>query len=227
MRILTAILFDLDHTLYHPSSGLMEAGDRRLTEYLASHQGLPWEAADALRERLWRQYGTTALGAERELGIPQADLYEYTQGGLQPEAFLAPDPAVAAMLASLDADLYVATNSLGSYAARVLAVLELASYFRAVLDIAAMGWQPKPQPEAYAALVAAVGRPADELAFIDDFAHNLPPARELGLFTVFLGEGQAEADLCLTGLTDLPESLSEAGVRVARGPAAPRSALRH
>lgn len=214
MRRLTAILFDLDHTLYHPSSGLMEAGDRRITEYLARHQGVSWEAADALRERLWRQYGTTALGAECELGLSQAELYEYAQGGLEPEAFLTPDPAVAAMLASLEADLYVATNSLASYARRVLAVLELGQYFRAVLDIAAMGWRPKPQPEAYVALVGAVGRPAEELAFIDDFAHNLPPARQLGLYTVFLGPGQAEADLCLQDLTALPEALHEAGVGV-------------
>ncbi len=216
MRTLTAILFDLDHTLYQPACGLMEAGDRRITEFLARRLGLSWGEADALRERLWRQYGTTALGAERELGIPQAELYEHVQGGLEPESFLTPDPAVAAMLAGLEADLYVATNSLASYAQRVLAVLGLADHFVAVLDIAAMGWRPKPQPEAYLALVQAVGRPAGELALVDDFAHNLPPARELGLYTIFLGAGQAEADLCLRELTSLPQALRQADVALTR-----------
>jgi putative hydrolase of the HAD superfamily len=214
MRTLTVVLFDLDHTLYHPASGLMEEGDRRITEYLAAHQGLAWEDADALRGRLWRAYGTTARGAEIELGIPQLALYEHSQGGLRPEALLAPDPALAAMLAGLDADLYVATNSLASYARRVLAVLGIADRFRGILDIAALGWQPKPERGAYEALVRAVGRPAAEIAFVDDFAHNLPPARDLGLFTVFLGPGEAEADLCLERLVDLPQALATAGVRL-------------
>lgn len=216
MRTLTAVLFDLDHTLYQPACGLMEAGDRRLTEFLARRLGLSWGEADALRERLWRQYGTTALGAERELGIPQLEIYEYVQGGLEPASFLTPDPAVATMLAGLEADLYVATNSLASYAQRVLAALGLTGYFVAVLDIAAMGWRPKPQAEAYVALMEAVGRPASELAFIDDFAHNLPPARDLGFYTIFLGPGQAEADLCLRELTALPEALREANVTLTR-----------
>lgn len=221
MRTLTAVLFDLDHTLYHPASGLMEEGDRLITEYLAAHQALAWEDADALRCRLWREYGTTARGAEIELGIPQPALYEYSQGGLRPEAFLTPDPALAAMLASLDADLYVATNSLAGYARRVLAVLGIADRFRSILDIAAMGWQPKPERGAYEALVQAVARPAAEIAFVDDFAHNLPPARDLGLFTVFLGSGEADADLCLDRVLDLPQALAAAGVRLATTPGRP------
>lgn len=213
MRTLTAVLFDLDQTLYHPSSGLLQAGDRRLTDYLARRQGLTWDAADALRQRLWREYGTTARGAELELGIEQRELYEYQQLGLDPGEFLDPAPEVGAMLAALPAELYVATNSLAAYAENVLAALGLREHFREVLGIEVMGWRPKPEPAAYAALLGAVDLPAARVAFVDDFAWNLPPAAELGLYTVYLGEDEdAEADVFLTSLLDLPAALAAAGV---------------
>lgn len=213
MRTLTAILFDLDQTLYHPSSGLLQAGDRRLTGYLAQRQGLEWDAADALRQRLWREYGTTARGAELELGIEQRELYEYQQLGLDPAEFLDPAPEVGAMLAALPAELYVATNSLAAYAENVLAALGIREHFRAVLGIELMNWRPKPEPEAYASLLAAVDLPAARVAFVDDFAWNLPPAAELGLYTVYLGDDEdAEADVFLTSLLDLPAALAAAGV---------------
>lgn len=213
MPALAAILFDLDQTLYHPTSGLLQAGDRRITEFLARHQGLAWEAADELRQRLWRQYGTTARGAETEFGVVQRELYEYTQLALDPAQYLQPVPEVSAMLAALPVERYVATNSLALYAERVLAALGLGDHFAQILDIALMGWHPKPEPEAYAALLAAVDLPARRVAFVDDFSWNLPPAAALGMYTIYLGEDEdAEADLILTDLLDLPAALQEAGV---------------
>ena len=222
MPALTAVLFDLDQTLYHPSSGLLQAGDQRLTAYLARRQGLSWEAADALRRRLWRQYGTTARGAEIELGICQRELYEYQQLGLDPAAYLQPEPAVSAMLATLPAELYVATNSLGLYAERVLEALGLREHFRQVLDIAVMNWRPKPDPAAYEAMVQAVGLPPQRLALVDDFAWNLPPAGALGMYTIYLGEDEEViADLILGDLLELPAALAAGGVSWVERPTTP------
>jgi putative hydrolase of the HAD superfamily len=215
-RTLTALLFDLDETLYAPATGLLQAGDRRITDYLAHHLDLPREQADSERRRLWREYGTTARGAEIEYGLPQRDLYVHSLEDLDPAEYLCRDEPLAQMLLGLEADRFVVTNSAANYAHRVLAALGLDHCFQRVFDIEALGWRPKPEEAAYQCVLEALGRPAAEVGMIEDFPWNLAPAQELGMFTVYLGPDGAEADVTLTDLLQLPEGLAEAGVVLQR-----------
>jgi putative hydrolase of the HAD superfamily len=216
MRTLTALLFDLDQTLYAPETGLLQAGDCRITDYLAHRLGLPADEADAERRRLWRAYGTTARGAEIEHGIPQPELYLHSLEDLDPAEYLCRDEPLERLLSGLPADLYVLTNSAASYAHRVLAALGLDHCFRRVFDIEALSWCPKPERSAYECVLAALDRPAEEVGMVEDFPWNLAPAKELGMFTIYLGSEAAEADLCVTSLLDLPEALAQAGVALQR-----------
>lgn len=216
MRILTALLFDLDQTLYAPDTGLLQAGDCRITDYLAHRLGLPAEQADAERRRLWREYGTTARGAEIEHGIPQPELYLHSLADLDPADYLCRDEPLECMLSGLPTDLFVVTNSAANYAHRVLGALGIDHCFQRVFDIEALGWCPKPERSAYECVLAALERSAEEVGMVEDFPWNLTPAQELGMFTVYLGVEPAEADLCVTSLLDLPEALAKAGVRLAR-----------
>jgi len=215
-RLLTALLFDLDQTLYAPETGLLPAGDCRITDYLAHRLALPREEADAERRRLWRAYGTTARGAEIEYGLPQRDLYLHSLEDLDPTDYLCRDEPLAAMLLGLDADRFVLTNSAAGYAHRVLTALGIDHCFQRVFDIEALGWCPKPERSAYECVLAALGRPPAEVGMVEDFPWNLVPARELGMFTIYLGTEEAEADVSLADLLQLPETLDAAGVRLAR-----------
>lgn len=59
----------------------------------------------------------------------------------------------------------------------------------------------KPDPAIYARLVELLGVAADEIAFVDDFAENLEPAREAGLLTVlYSSPGQTRRDLVAGGV---------------------------
>lgn len=215
-RTLTTLLFDLDQTLYAPETGLLPAGDRRITDYLAHRLGMPRDEADAVRARLWRQYGTTARGAEIEFGLPQRDLYVHSLEDLDPADYLCRDETLAAMLLGLDADLFVLTNSAASYAHKVLAALGIDHCFRGVFDIEALGWCPKPEHAAYHRVLDALGCPAPEVGMVEDFPWNLVPAQELGMFTIYLGTDAAEADVTLTDLLQLPHALARAGVELHR-----------
>lgn len=215
-RLITTILFDLDHTLYEPATGLLAAGDRRITDYLARQLGLPHAEADELRRRLWRQYGTTARGAEIEFGLAQAELYAESLGELDPGQYLRPDGPLARMLAALPADRYVVTNSSALYAQRVLAALGLSTCFREVFGIEALRFSPKPETRAYEVVLEAIGRDPREVAMVEDFPWNLVPAKKLGMLTILLGPEPAEADVWLRQLADLPQALAAAGVTLAR-----------
>lgn len=211
-RILSALLFDLDETLYPPETGLLAAGDRLITEYLARRLNLSLEEADAERRRLWRQYGTTARGAEMEYGIPQKELYQHSVEALDPRQYLAPDEALAQMLQSLPAELYVITNSIASYAKRVLEALGIAPFFSRIFDIEALGWRPKPDPDAYQSVLQALQRPAAHVGLVEDFPWNLTPARALGMFTIYLGTQDNEADVQIQHLLQLPDALKKADI---------------
>jgi epoxide hydrolase-like predicted phosphatase len=69
----------------------------------------------------------------------------------------------------------------------------------------------KPEPAIYALAIERMGRPADQLVFVDDLRGNLKPARALGVHTIH------HVDTATT-LAELREVLGEPAV----SPAAPR-----
>jgi epoxide hydrolase-like predicted phosphatase len=72
--------------------------------------------------------------------------------------------------------------------------------FDVVVDSSEVGVR-KPDPAIYGTLIERLDRPASEIAFIDDFAENLPPAAALGLSTVvFVDEARCRADLARLGV---------------------------
>jgi len=72
--------------------------------------------------------------------------------------------------------------------------------FDVVVDSSEVGVR-KPDPAIYRTLLDRLDRPAHEVAFVDDFTENLPPAAALGLATIaFVDEAQCRADLARLGL---------------------------
>jgi epoxide hydrolase-like predicted phosphatase len=76
--------------------------------------------------------------------------------------------------------------------------------FDVVVDSSEVGAR-KPDPVIYEVLLERLGRPPHEVAFIDDFAENLPPAAALGVTTIaFLNEQQCRRDLARLGVVSVP-----------------------
>ena len=72
--------------------------------------------------------------------------------------------------------------------------------FDVVVDSSEAGVR-KPDPVIYRTLLERLDRPATEVAFIDDFSENLPPAAALGLSTIaFVDEARCRTDLARLGV---------------------------
>jgi putative hydrolase of the HAD superfamily len=72
--------------------------------------------------------------------------------------------------------------------------------FDVVVDSSDVGVR-KPDPAIYRTLLERLDRPGSEVAFVDDFAENLPPAAALGLSPVaFVDEPQCRAALGALGV---------------------------
>jgi putative hydrolase of the HAD superfamily len=206
------VLVDLDRTLYPPETGLQEAGDRLLNEWMAARLGLSLPEVDALRRRLWTQYGTSAHGLQVEYGIPQAETYGNSIERLRPRDYVWPRPQVRQMLLTLGLPVYVCTNSTRLYCGRVLEALELADCCQGIISIETMEWQAKPHEQAYRAALAVAGAEPEGAVFVDDNVGNLEGARRLGLRTVFCHpDPRGRWTPQIADIVDLPRVLEELG----------------
>jgi epoxide hydrolase-like predicted phosphatase len=76
--------------------------------------------------------------------------------------------------------------------------------FDVVVDSSEVGAR-KPDPVIYEVLLERLGRPPNQVVFIDDFAENLPPAAALGVATLpFVDEQQCRRDLARLGVLTVP-----------------------
>ncbi len=205
--MLKALLFDLDETLYHPDSGMLQAGDRTITQYLCDEFGCDWGEAEQLRVGFTHRYGTTAAGVEAQFGTSQADFYAATVEQVDPTHYLRPAPELNAMLAAIPAQLHVFTNATRPYADGVLRALGITAHFAHVFDIEFAGWRPKPALQIYQRAIAVLDLPPEQIGIIEDNPANLVPACDLGMITFLLRQDHEAAHYSLSDILDLHDIL--------------------
>jgi len=180
-------VIDLDNTLYHAEKNLFPQIDQRISGYLARFLGIPAEEAQRLQKQYWREYGTTLKGI---MTLHEADPQPYLDFVHDIDlSDLAPDPELDLLLAELPGEKIIFTNGSAKHAENVMAKLEVSHHFRAIFDIRAAQFRPKPDPAPYADLVRQLDIRADRACMVDDMAGNLAPAHGLGMKTVWIKTG--------------------------------------
>ena len=185
-----AWIFDLDNTLYPASCDLFGLIDKRMTAYVAKLTGLPWDEAYQAQKRYFREHGTTMNGLMTQYEIDPheflADVHDIEMDVLQE------DRRLVQAIARLPGRKLIFTNGDEPYARRVLAGVGLSDSFEAIHDIHAMAYKPKPHPDAYQSMIQAFRLDPARSLFADDLARNLPPAKTLGLTTLWIDNGSEQ-----------------------------------
>lgn len=184
------LIFDLDQTLYPPSTGLMQAIGQRISLYMAERLHFPPDQIDTLRRAYYRRYGTTSRGLMIHHTIDLDDYLHFVHD-LPVEDYLSPNPALDAMLSRLPQEKPIFTNASTEHAQRVLHALGIAHHFNAIYDARFMQsigphGTNKPDPRAYRALLKQIAAPPSACLLIDDALRNLRPAQRLGIYTVLI-----------------------------------------
>lgn len=207
----TTLFFDLDDTLYPSSSGLWNAIRDRMNGYMYECLNLPPDDIPILRRTYFETYGTTLRGLQIDHGV-DADEYLAYVHNLPLEQFLHPHPELTALLLNLPQKKWIFTNADADHARRVLTALGLSECFVGIVDVRAMDFHCKPEPESYR-LALALAKETDPrcCVFLDDSVHNLAPARKLGFFTVLVGKNSSHpaAHRTVSRLLDLPQVMPE------------------
>jgi len=189
---ISAVLFDLDNTIYPASSGVMKGIDVRITEYVQNLLGIDIEQAQELRRHYYRTYGTTLNGLQRHHGV-DAEHYLSHVHDLAIESFLTSDAELDQLLSDLVATKAIFTNSPSEYARRVLRAIGIERHFEHIFDIRFSGFRPKPDPVVYQSVLDTLGVAGSAALLVEDSPQNLPPARALGMTTILVGV-PSEAD---------------------------------
>ena len=185
-----AWVFDLDNTLYPAASDLFGLIDKRMTAYVARLTGLPHDEAYQLQKQYFREHGTTLSGLMTE---HEVDPHEFLADVHAIEMdVLREDRRLVNAIARLPGRKLIFTNGDTPYAERILARVGLSQTFEAIHDIHAMAYQPKPDPRAYASMIQAFRLDPARSLFADDLARNLPPAKTLGLTTLWIDNGSEQ-----------------------------------
>jgi putative hydrolase of the HAD superfamily len=222
------ILFDLDDTLYSRESGVMQRVSQLIVEYMVQRLGLEPARATALRRGYLQRYGTTMRGLQADFQIDTDDYLAYVHN-FPVEEILQPNSALDRLLANIAAEKIIFTNATVEHARRVLAALRIERHFSRIFDIVFLGYVNKPDPRAYQQVLEAMKAQPHECLLVDNAAHNLRPAKSLGMTTVLVGDQESEeADFVIDDILELSQVLEVANalrttVRAVGPPESPAS----
>jgi len=207
----TTLLVDLDGTVYDERTGLWEQIGMRMNAYIQQMLQLSLEDTIKLRRRYYESYGTTLRGLQIHHDV-DADAYLAYVHDIPLANYLQPDPALRALLDSLPQKKYIFTNADRAHAIRTMDVLDIRDCFDGIIDVCALKYHCKPEPEAYQIALSLCGNqdPTRSIV-IDDSEQNLSAAHECGFTTVWVGRNSLHttAHLQIESLIDLPRVLPE------------------
>ncbi|WP_424939265.1 pyrimidine 5'-nucleotidase [Aliiroseovarius sp. S253] len=185
-------VFDLDNTLYPPRVRLFDQIEVRMTNWVMDELGVDRAEADRLRNKYWREHGTTLAGLMREHGVDPGpylhDVHDISFDALEP------DHDLANHIKNLPGRKIVYTNGSAPYAEQVLAGRGLSGLFDAVYGVEHADFHPKPERAAFDVVFARDGVKPDIAAMFEDDPRNLAVPHELGMKTVHVAPDPEPAD---------------------------------
>ncbi len=177
-------VFDLDNTIYPARSSLFPRVAQRMTDFISKEMNMDAEAAAALKTRLFRTYGTTMHGLEKEYGMaPDAFLSYVHEIDLSD---ISKDSDLDDMLTQLQGKKHIYTNGTVRHAERILEAFGIRHHFDVIFDIVASNHIPKPAPAPYDRFLEVSGINPKNAVMIEDMARNLEPAAQCGMKTIWL-----------------------------------------
>jgi putative hydrolase of the HAD superfamily len=184
-------IFDLDLTLYPPEAEIMAQVRDRIALFVEGYFKIGSDEAHGIRHRYWQKYGTTLGGLMAEHDVDPHGYLDFVHDVDLSKLAICAD--LRAHILALPGRKLIFTNADLPYAQRVLAARGLEDVFEDIFDIHRMEHRPKPDPASYRAFCDQLKVAPERALFVEDSAHNLVPAKALGMTTIWVKHA-GEAD---------------------------------
>ena len=174
--------------------------------------GIQKDLVPELRQKYYKQYGTTMRGLQKHHQINVDEYLDYVHD-LPLNDYLEPNPELRVMLDSLPQRCWIFTNADHHHAKRVLTTLGILDCFLGIIDVWAIDFACKPEMVSFqrALKIADNPNPA-QCVMIDDSILNIIAASSLEMKTVLVnrnGVSHPAAENTIHNLLEMPKAIPQ------------------
>ena len=184
-------IFDLDNTLYSGQTKVFSEVDKKMSKYISEKMNVDLIKAKEIQKKYFYEYGTTLSGLMKQDGIDPHDFLEFVHN--IDISWLTKDLKLKEELIKIKEKKYIFTNGSHAHVENITKQLGIDGLFDGAFDIVDSNFVPKPHIDPYKKIIKKFNIEPSKSILIEDIAHNLEQAKNLGMKTCWLENEEAFA----------------------------------
>ena len=177
-------IFDLDNTLYNGQTKVFAEVSKNMSAYISKKLDIDLLEAKELQKKYFYENGTTLSGLMKYDKIDPHEFLEFVHD--IDISWLPKDELLREELIKIKEKKYIFTNGSHAHVENVTKQLGIDGLFDGAFDIVDANFIPKPKIEPYKKIVEKFDLDPTKSILIEDIAHNLEQAKNLGMKTCWL-----------------------------------------
>ena len=184
-------IFDLDNTLYSGQTKVFSEVDKKMSTFISKKMDVDLVKAKEIQKKYFYEYGTTLSGLMKQNSIDPHEFLEFVHD--IDISWLPKDLKLKDELIKIKEKKYIFTNGSNAHVKNVTKQLGIDGLFDGAFDIVDANFVPKPHIEPYKKIIDKFKIEPTKSILIEDIAHNLEQAKNLGMKTCWLENEEAFA----------------------------------
>jgi len=184
-------IFDLDNTLYSGQTKVFSEVDKKMSTFISKKMDVDLVKAKEIQKKYFYEYGTTLSGLMKQDSIDPHEFLEFVHD--IDISWLPKDLKLKDELIKIKEKKYIFTNGSHAHVKNVTKQLGIDGLFDGAFDIVDANFVPKPHITPYKKIIDKFKIEPTKSILIEDIAHNLEQAKNLGMKTCWLENEEAFA----------------------------------
>jgi len=184
-------IFDLDNTLYSGQTKVFSEVDKKMSAFISKKMSVDLTKAKEIQKKYFYEYGTTLSGLMKQDNIDPHDFLEFVHD--IDISWLPKDLELRKELTKIKEKKYIFTNGSHAHVENITKQLGINDLFDGAFDIVDANFVPKPHLDPYKKIIKKFKLDPKTSILIEDIAHNLEQAKNLGMKTCWLENEEAFA----------------------------------
>ena len=177
-------IFDLDNTLYSGQTKVFSEVDKKMSSFISEKFNVNLIEAKKIQKEYFYEYGTTLSGLMKKKSVDPNEFLEFVHD--IDISWLPKDKILKEELIKIKEKKYIFSNGSHAHINNVTNQLGINGLFDGAFDITDGDFVPKPHLEPYKKLIEKFKLDPKQSILIEDIAHNLEQAKNLGMKTCWL-----------------------------------------
>jgi putative hydrolase of the HAD superfamily len=177
-------IFDLDNTLYSGQTKVFSEIDKKMSSFISKKMNIDLTKAKEIQKTYFYESGTTLSGLMKHDGIDPHEFLEFVHD--IDISWLPKDLLLKEELIKIKEKKYIFTNGSHAHVENVTKQLGIDGLFDGAFDIVDANFVPKPHIDPYKKIIKKFNLDPKQSILIEDIAHNLEQAKNLGMKTCWL-----------------------------------------